>query len=78
MPRVRRRNLPRAVLDHLIARIHEREISTDQLTLLARWLDTEPEAGRYLYLGTGTLSTLGTDHDIPVITSWNVPHGPAS
>ena len=43
MPRVRRRNLPRAVLDHLIARIHEREISTDQLTLLARWLDTEPE-----------------------------------
>jgi broad specificity phosphatase PhoE len=46
--------------------------------LAARWLDTEPEAGRYLYLGTGTLSTLGTDHDIPVITSWNVPHGPAS
>ncbi len=46
--------------------------------LAARWLDTEPDTGRYLYLGTGTLSTLGIDHDIPVITSWNVPHGPAS
>jgi probable phosphoglycerate mutase len=46
--------------------------------LAARWLDQEPEAGQYFYLGTGTISTLGTDHDIPVVTSWNVPHAPAS
>jgi broad specificity phosphatase PhoE len=45
--------------------------------LAARWLGQEPQAGRYFYLGTGTVSTLGTDHDIPVVTSWNVPHAPA-
>jgi broad specificity phosphatase PhoE len=45
--------------------------------LAARWLGQEPQAGRYFYLGTGTISTLGTDHDIPVVTSWNVPHAPA-
>ena len=44
--------------------------------LAARWLDQEPEAGQYFYLDTGTISTLGTDHDIPVVTSWNVPHAP--
>jgi hypothetical protein len=43
MPKVRRRNVPRAVLDHLLARIEEREISPEQLGLLADWLDTEPE-----------------------------------
>jgi broad specificity phosphatase PhoE len=43
--------------------------------LTARWLGLEPTAGRYFRLDTGTLSTLGTEHDLPVITSWNVPHG---
>jgi broad specificity phosphatase PhoE len=42
--------------------------------LTARWLDLEPAAGRYFRLDTGTLSTLGTEHERPVITSWNVPH----
>jgi broad specificity phosphatase PhoE len=46
--------------------------------LTARWLGLEPEAGRYFRLDTGTLSTLGNEHDLPVITSWNVPHTPAS
>jgi probable phosphoglycerate mutase len=40
--------------------------------LTARWLGLEPAAGRYFKLDTGTLSTLGTEHDEPVITSWNV------
>ena len=40
--------------------------------LTARWLDLEPEAGRYFHLDTGTLSTLGTEYQQPVITSWNV------
>jgi broad specificity phosphatase PhoE len=42
--------------------------------LTARWLGLEPAAGRYFRLDTGTLSTLGAEHEEPVITSWNVPH----
>jgi broad specificity phosphatase PhoE len=41
--------------------------------LTARWLGLEPTAGRYFRLDTGTLSTLGLEHDEPVITAWNVP-----
>jgi broad specificity phosphatase PhoE len=41
--------------------------------LTARWLRLEPEAGRLFRLDTGTLSTLGTEHGEPVISSWNVP-----
>ena len=43
MPKVRRRNVPRAVLDHLLDRIQDREISAEQLGLLAEWLDKGPE-----------------------------------
>ncbi|WP_018654946.1 histidine phosphatase family protein [Actinomadura flavalba] len=41
--------------------------------LTARWLGLEPSQGRLFALATGTVSTLGTEHDRPVITSWNVP-----
>lgn len=41
--------------------------------LTARWLGLESSAGRHFALSTGTLSTLGFEHDRPVITSWNVP-----
>lgn len=41
--------------------------------LTARWLGLPPGAGRLFKLGTGTVSTLGTEHDEPVISSWNVP-----
>ena len=43
MPRIRRRNLPPALLQHLLDRIQSREVSPEQLEELARWLDTEPE-----------------------------------
>lgn len=43
MPRIRRQNLPPALLHHLLDRIRSREISVDQLGALANWLDTEPE-----------------------------------
>ena len=43
MPKIRRRNLPAALLHHLLDRIRSREISSDQLGLLAEWLDSEPE-----------------------------------
>jgi broad specificity phosphatase PhoE len=41
--------------------------------LTARWLGLDPAAGRLFKLDTGTVSTLGTEHDEPVIASWNVP-----
>jgi broad specificity phosphatase PhoE len=41
--------------------------------LSARWLDLPPADGRLFRLDTGTVSTLGTEHDEPVITTWNVP-----
>jgi probable phosphoglycerate mutase len=42
--------------------------------LAARYLRLEPSAGRLFRLDTGTISTLGAEHDEPVILSWNVPH----
>jgi broad specificity phosphatase PhoE len=41
--------------------------------LTARWLGLAPDSGRLFRLDTGTLSMLGTEHDDPVISSWNVP-----
>ena len=43
MPRVRRHNLPPPLLAHLLDRIQRRNISADQLGLLAGWLDAGPE-----------------------------------
>ncbi len=44
MPKIRRRHLPEPLLAHLLLRVRERNISHEQIILLARWLDTEPEA----------------------------------
>ena len=43
MPRIQRSDLPRALFAHLLDRIKTRNISADQLGLLAEWLDTKPE-----------------------------------
>ena len=42
MPKIRRRKLPKPLLTHLLARIRDRNISAEQIILLARWLDSEP------------------------------------
>ncbi len=49
MPRIRRQNLPRDLWKHLLDRVKGRDISVDQLGLLADWLATEPEvpAGKW-------------------------------
>jgi len=49
MPKVRRQNLPPALLQHLLDGIQQRQITAGQLGLLAAWLDREPEvpAGRW-------------------------------
>jgi broad specificity phosphatase PhoE len=41
--------------------------------LTARWLSLLPADGRLFRLDTGTLSTLGHEHEEPVISSWNLP-----
>ena len=43
MPRVRRKDLPPALFQHLLDRIQQRQTDARQLELLARWLDGEPE-----------------------------------
>lgn len=43
MPRIQRSHLPRLLFAHLLDRIKTRNISADQLGLLAEWLDTKPE-----------------------------------
>lgn len=43
MPKIRRQNLPPALFQHLLDRVQQRKITGDQLELLARWLDAEPE-----------------------------------
>jgi broad specificity phosphatase PhoE len=41
--------------------------------LTARWLALPPTDGKLFRLDTGTISTLGTEHDEPVIATWNAP-----
>ena len=41
--------------------------------LTACYLRLPPADGRLFRLDTGTISTLGTEHAQPVITTWNVP-----
>jgi hypothetical protein len=43
MPKVRRHDLPPALLRHLLERIADRKIPAAELYSLAQWLDTEPE-----------------------------------
>ncbi len=49
MPKVRRRNVPRAVVAHLEERVRDRAIPIGQLQLLSEWLECEPEvpAGKW-------------------------------
>jgi hypothetical protein len=43
MPRIRRHNLPPPLFAHLLDRVCRRNVSADQLGLLADWLSAEPE-----------------------------------
>ncbi len=43
MPRVRRKDVPPGLLQHLLDRIQDRRIEARQLELLAQWLDSQPE-----------------------------------
>ena len=43
MPKILRSKLPQPLLLHLLARMRQRGISSDQIIELARWMDTEPD-----------------------------------
>jgi broad specificity phosphatase PhoE len=43
--------------------------------LTARWLELPAVEGKLFRLDTGTFSTLGEEHEEPVISTWNVPPG---
>jgi hypothetical protein len=43
MPKIRRAKLTEPLLVHLLTRVRQRNISHEQVILLARWLDANPE-----------------------------------
>jgi len=43
MPKILRQNLPPALYAHLLERVQQRRISGQQLRLMVRWMDTQPE-----------------------------------
>jgi len=43
MPKILRQNLPPALYAHLLDRVQQRNISAEQLRVLLRWMDTQPE-----------------------------------
>ncbi len=43
MPKIRRQNVPRSLYTHLLDRVEQRNISAQQLRLMLRWMDTQPE-----------------------------------
>jgi len=62
MPKVRRKDIPRALFAHLLLRIEQRSISADALKSLAAWLDTNPEVptGDW-YKRFSTMTVCGND-----------------
>jgi hypothetical protein len=42
MPKVRRKKVPRAAIEHLARRVRERTVPIGDLQNLAKWLDTDP------------------------------------
>ncbi len=42
MPKIRRARMPESVMDHLVERANQRQISVRQIGDLLRWLDTNP------------------------------------
>lgn len=49
VPQVRRHNVPPALFQYLLDRVQSRKIPADQISLLAAWLDKEPEVPEGLW-----------------------------
>ena len=77
MPKVRRRNIPPALLNHLLNRIAKRNVAADQLGLLADWLDAEPDvpAGKW-YKSFPDMTVCGEGEFVKTfLTPGQVPDG---
>jgi len=77
VPEIRRRNLPPAVLQHLLDRIRDRQIPAQQLGLLADWLDAKVEvpAGQWFKRFSG-MTVCGEGELIKtILQSGQVPFG---
>jgi hypothetical protein len=77
MAKIRRQNLPPALLNHLLDRITERRISSDHLAALADWLDTEPEvpSGKWFKRFSGIIVCGEGDLIKTFLTEGQVPSG---
>jgi hypothetical protein len=64
VPRVRRKNVPPALFHHLLERIQERQIDANQLELLAKWLDGEPEVPEGLWYKRFSRMTVCGEDDL--------------
>lgn len=67
-----------AVLDRIRPLLNDGDVALVghghlQRVLTARWLGLDPSAGQLLrHPHTGTISSLGYEHEQPVISTWNV------
>jgi hypothetical protein len=77
MPSVRRQGLPPALLQHLLDRIQQREISASQLGLLAAWLDRNPEVptGRWFKRFPGMIACGEGELVLTFLTPSQAPSG---
>jgi hypothetical protein len=64
LPRVRRKDVPPALFRHLLDRVQERHIDANQLELLAKWLDSEPEVPEGLWYKKFTGMTVCGEGDL--------------
>ncbi len=77
MPKIRRAKLPEALLAHLLLRVRQRSTSGENIVLLARWLDTEPEfpAGRWFKRFPGFTACREGELILTFLLAGQVPDG---
>jgi hypothetical protein len=77
MPQIRRRNLPRALIEHLAERILQREFSVDQIGLFGEWCDTLPEVpeGEWFKRFPGMIACGEGEMVKTFLRTGQVPHG---
>ncbi len=77
MPQIRRSKLPRALFEHLVGRVMQREIRVDQIGLFADWCDTRPEvpAGPWFKRFPGMIACGEGELVKTFLIPGQVPHG---
>ena len=77
MPKIRRQNLPLALIRHLSLRIRQREISFDQMGLFGDWCDTNPEVpqGEWFKRFPGLIACGEVELVKTFLIPGQVPHG---